>query len=61
MNLDILMTPPKNINNKSKEGKFTKRRFTTINDEVWFPEQLAKVNVLLGRAILFPHEGKGKK
>jgi hypothetical protein len=50
----------KNTAQKTSEKKKPKRNFTTIDDEVWFPEQLAKVNALLSKAILLPH-GKNKK
>jgi len=37
-----------------------KRTLATIDDDIWFPEQLAKVNALLEKAILLPHDNNKK-
>ncbi len=50
-----------NVQNASPK-KRSKGNLPTINDEIWFPEQLAKVNALLDNAILLPpHNQKVKK
>ena len=46
----------KNIAPKKSSKEKPKRTLATIDDDIWFPEQLAKVNALLEKAILFPEK-----
>ena len=50
----------KNKVKKKYSKEKSRRTLATIDDDIWFPEQLAKVNALLEKAILFPHVNNKK-
>jgi hypothetical protein len=54
-------TTSKNIIQKavSKNGKKQIQKAKEFDEVILFPEQLAKVNALLEKAILLPHRGPG--